>query len=53
MTRGDVGTLRAHLDALATHAPGVLPLYVAAAQREIDLADRPWRARTGDRDGHA
>ncbi len=38
MTRGDVGTLAAHLDALATHAPGVLPLYVAAAHREIDLA---------------
>ncbi len=37
MTRGDVGTLRAHLDALASHAPGVLPLYVAAAAREIDL----------------
>ena len=38
MTRGDVGTLAAHLDALAAHAPGVLPLYVAAAHREIDLA---------------
>jgi predicted short-subunit dehydrogenase-like oxidoreductase (DUF2520 family) len=38
MTRGDVGTLRAHLDALAAHAPGALELYVAAAQREIDLA---------------
>jgi hypothetical protein len=38
MTRGDVGTLRAHLAALAGHAPGVLPLYVAAAAREIDLA---------------
>ena len=38
MTRGDVGTLRAHLDALATHAPQVLDLYVAAARREIDLA---------------
>jgi predicted short-subunit dehydrogenase-like oxidoreductase (DUF2520 family) len=38
MTRGDVGTLGAHLAALAEHAPGVLPLYVAAAHREIDLA---------------
>jgi predicted short-subunit dehydrogenase-like oxidoreductase (DUF2520 family) len=38
MTRGDVGTLRAHLAALAQHAPGVLPLYVAAAEREIALA---------------
>jgi predicted short-subunit dehydrogenase-like oxidoreductase (DUF2520 family) len=38
MTRGDVGTLRAHLDALATHAPSALELYIAAARREIDLA---------------
>jgi predicted short-subunit dehydrogenase-like oxidoreductase (DUF2520 family) len=38
MTRGDVGTLEAHLAAVAAHAPGVLPLYVAAAHREIDLA---------------
>jgi predicted short-subunit dehydrogenase-like oxidoreductase (DUF2520 family) len=38
MTRGDVGTLQAHLAALAEHAPGVLPLYVAAAEREIALA---------------
>ncbi len=40
MTRGDVGTLRRHLAALAEHAPGVLPLYLAAAEREIDLAER-------------
>jgi predicted short-subunit dehydrogenase-like oxidoreductase (DUF2520 family) len=39
MTRGDVGTLRAHLAALAEHAPGVLPLYGAAAAREIALAE--------------
>lgn len=38
MTRGDVGTLGTHLDVLARHAPGVLELYVAAAQREVDLA---------------
>jgi len=38
MTRGDVGTLTAHLAALQAHAPGVLDLYVAAARREIDLA---------------
>jgi predicted short-subunit dehydrogenase-like oxidoreductase (DUF2520 family) len=38
MTRGDVGTLRSHLAALRAHAPTVLPLYVAAAQREVDLA---------------
>jgi predicted short-subunit dehydrogenase-like oxidoreductase (DUF2520 family) len=36
--RGDLGTLQAHLAALASHAPGVLPLYRAAAEREIELA---------------
>ncbi len=39
MTRGDVGTLVAHLATLRAHAPGVLDLYVAAASREIDLAE--------------
>ncbi|HYM84161.1 MAG TPA: DUF2520 domain-containing protein [Candidatus Dormibacteraeota bacterium] len=38
MTRGDVGTLRRHLDALEAHAPDVLPLYRAAADREVALA---------------
>jgi predicted short-subunit dehydrogenase-like oxidoreductase (DUF2520 family) len=38
MTRGDRGTLEAHLDALAAHAPGALDLYRAAAEREIVLA---------------
>ena len=38
MTRGDVGTLAAHLAALESHAPGALELYGAAAIREIDLA---------------
>jgi len=39
MTRGDVGTLRRHLAELARHAPDVLPLYRAAAEREIALAE--------------
>ena len=39
MTRGDVGTLERHLDALARLAPDVLPLYRAAAEREIALAE--------------
>jgi predicted short-subunit dehydrogenase-like oxidoreductase (DUF2520 family) len=39
ITRGDAGTLDAHLAILAAHAPGVLPLYVAAAEREIVLAE--------------
>ena len=38
-TRGDAGTLAAHLRALEAHAPGVLPLYRAAAEREIALAE--------------
>ena len=38
MTRGDIGTLETHLKALAVHAPDVLPLYRAAADREIRLA---------------
>jgi predicted short-subunit dehydrogenase-like oxidoreductase (DUF2520 family) len=39
ITRGDRGTLEAHLAALAAHAPGVVDLYRAAAEREIDLAE--------------
>jgi len=39
MTRGDVGTLGRHLEALARLAPNVLPLYRAAAEREISLAE--------------
>jgi predicted short-subunit dehydrogenase-like oxidoreductase (DUF2520 family) len=39
MTRGDVGTLTAHLATLREHAPDVLDLYVAAARREIELAE--------------
>jgi predicted short-subunit dehydrogenase-like oxidoreductase (DUF2520 family) len=38
MTRGDAGTLARHLEALAAHAPDVLPLYRAAGEREIALA---------------
>jgi predicted short-subunit dehydrogenase-like oxidoreductase (DUF2520 family) len=39
MTRGDRGTLEAHIAALRAHAPDVLPLYRAAAEREIALAE--------------
>jgi len=39
MTRGDVGTLARHLEALARLAPAALPLYRAAAEREIALAE--------------
>jgi predicted short-subunit dehydrogenase-like oxidoreductase (DUF2520 family) len=39
ITRGDRGTLESHLAALRAHAPDVLPLYRAAAEREISLAE--------------
>src|SRR3989442_1543056 len=39
MTRGDVGTYRAHLAQLDARAPGVRDLYVAAARRELALAE--------------
>ena len=39
ITRGDRGTLVAHLSALRDHAPAALALYVAAAEREIALAE--------------
>ena len=39
MTRGDVGTLDRHLATLRAHAPDVLALYSAAAEREIVLAE--------------
>ncbi len=39
MTRGDAGTLEAHVAELRRDAPAVLPLYLAAAEREIALAE--------------
>jgi predicted short-subunit dehydrogenase-like oxidoreductase (DUF2520 family) len=39
MTRGDIGTLDAHLAVLEAHAPDVVDLYRAAAEREIALAE--------------
>ncbi len=38
ITRGDVGTISANLDAIRTYAPRAMDLYVAAARREIELA---------------
>ncbi|MBI2777884.1 MAG: DUF2520 domain-containing protein [Chloroflexi bacterium] len=37
--RGDQGTLERHLDTLRAHAPEALPLYRAAAEREIAIAE--------------
>lgn len=39
VVRGDLGTIRAHLETMAALAPGALELYVAAARREVDLAE--------------
>ena len=38
MTRGDRGTVRRHLAALAAHAPAAAPIYLALAEREIAIA---------------
>jgi predicted short-subunit dehydrogenase-like oxidoreductase (DUF2520 family) len=38
MTRGDRGTVRRHLAALAAHAPAAAPVYLALAEREIAIA---------------
>jgi predicted short-subunit dehydrogenase-like oxidoreductase (DUF2520 family) len=38
VTRGDVGTVQRHVETLAAHAPDVLPLYLAAAEREVAIA---------------
>jgi predicted short-subunit dehydrogenase-like oxidoreductase (DUF2520 family) len=48
MTRGDLGTLRSHIETLQRHAPGVLGLYIAAARREVDLAEARGALRAGD-----
>jgi predicted short-subunit dehydrogenase-like oxidoreductase (DUF2520 family) len=40
IVRGDVGTLRSHLEAIDRLAPSVRELYVAAARREIAIAER-------------
>jgi predicted short-subunit dehydrogenase-like oxidoreductase (DUF2520 family) len=39
-TRGDAGTVTAHLAALAEAAPGALPAYRALLSRDIDIATR-------------
>jgi predicted short-subunit dehydrogenase-like oxidoreductase (DUF2520 family) len=44
--RGDIGTVRAHLDVLRATAQDAIPLYVAVAARELEIARR--RGLTGD-----
>jgi predicted short-subunit dehydrogenase-like oxidoreductase (DUF2520 family) len=40
LLRGDVGTLRGHLQVLGEQAPDAIPLYVEAARREVAIAVR-------------
>jgi len=40
LLRGDVGTVRGHLEVLTQFAPDTLPLYVAVARRELGIARR-------------
>ena len=49
ITRGDIGTLDAHLAALRAHAPGVLELYRGRGPTRGRPRGGPWRAGTGDR----
>jgi predicted short-subunit dehydrogenase-like oxidoreductase (DUF2520 family) len=39
ITRGDVGTVAAHIAALEAHAPDVVELYLAAARRQLRIAE--------------
>lgn len=38
--RGDVATVRGHLEALGRLSPAALPLYLAVARRELSIAER-------------
>jgi predicted short-subunit dehydrogenase-like oxidoreductase (DUF2520 family) len=40
LLRGDIGTLRGHLDVLGSQAPDAVALYVEAARREVAIAVR-------------
>ena len=39
ITRGDTGTIEAHLEAIAASAPDALAMYLAAAWRELRIAE--------------
>lgn len=47
--RGDAGTIRRNVEALARHAPGLVPSYVAMARATLDLAERSGRLPPGSR----
>jgi predicted short-subunit dehydrogenase-like oxidoreductase (DUF2520 family) len=40
LLRGDVGTVRGHLEVLSEHVPDAIPLYVEVARRELAIARR-------------
>jgi predicted short-subunit dehydrogenase-like oxidoreductase (DUF2520 family) len=46
LLRGDVGTLRGHLETLRHSSPDAIPLYVEVARREVAIAQR--RGELGD-----
>jgi predicted short-subunit dehydrogenase-like oxidoreductase (DUF2520 family) len=39
ITRGDAGTLESHLAAIGADAPDVMEIYLAAAHRELRIAE--------------
>ncbi|HEX5937493.1 MAG TPA: Rossmann-like and DUF2520 domain-containing protein [Actinomycetota bacterium] len=47
--RGDAGTIRRNLEALARHAPATVPAYVAMARASLELAERSGRLVPGVR----
>jgi predicted short-subunit dehydrogenase-like oxidoreductase (DUF2520 family) len=47
--RGDAGTVRRNLEALASHAREAVPAYVALARASLDLAERSGRLPRGSR----
>ena len=47
--RGDAGTIRRNLEALASHARDAVPAYVALARASLDLAERTGRLSRGGR----
>ncbi len=49
VTRGDAGTIRRNLEALASHARDTVPVYVALARASLDLAERAGRLAPGSR----
>jgi predicted short-subunit dehydrogenase-like oxidoreductase (DUF2520 family) len=49
VVRGDAGTIRRNLEALASHAREAVPAYVALARASLLLAERSGRLARGSR----